>query len=104
VDGERFGSSAVLADLPNGKRVLVAGQKSGVVSALDPDHGGEILFIAHSLRNGVSNQHKIKTAGAFCDSHCSTIRYTENSLSKRATKGKAAFAGWREITKTSAIA
>ncbi len=30
-----FGSSAVLANLPNGKRILVAGQKSGVVTALD---------------------------------------------------------------------
>jgi polyvinyl alcohol dehydrogenase (cytochrome) len=39
-----FGSSAVLANLPDGKRVLVAGQKSGVVTALDPDHGGEILW------------------------------------------------------------
>jgi polyvinyl alcohol dehydrogenase (cytochrome) len=39
-----FGSSAVLASLPNGKRLLVAGQKSGVVTALDPDHGGEILW------------------------------------------------------------
>jgi hypothetical protein len=34
----------VLANLPNGKRVLVAGQKSGVVTALDPDHGGEIVW------------------------------------------------------------
>ncbi len=39
-----FGSSTVLADLPGGKRILVAGQKSGVVTALDPDHGGEILW------------------------------------------------------------
>jgi polyvinyl alcohol dehydrogenase (cytochrome) len=39
-----FGSSAVLANLFNGKRILVAGQKSGVVTALDPDRGGEILW------------------------------------------------------------
>lgn len=39
-----FGSSAVLANLPNGKRILVAGQKSGVVTALDPDRGGEIVW------------------------------------------------------------
>jgi polyvinyl alcohol dehydrogenase (cytochrome) len=39
-----FGSSAVLASLSNGKRILVAGQKSGVVTALDPDHGGEIVW------------------------------------------------------------
>jgi polyvinyl alcohol dehydrogenase (cytochrome) len=39
-----FGSSAVLTNLPNGKRVLVTGQKSGVVTALDPDRGGEIVW------------------------------------------------------------
>jgi polyvinyl alcohol dehydrogenase (cytochrome) len=39
-----FGSSAVLADLPGGKRVLIAGQKSGVVTALDPDRAGEIVW------------------------------------------------------------
>src|SRR6202042_1174526 len=39
-----FGSSAVLASLSNGRRILVAGQKSGVVTALDPDHGGEIVW------------------------------------------------------------
>jgi polyvinyl alcohol dehydrogenase (cytochrome) len=39
-----FGSSAVLANLPNGKRILVAGQKSGVVTAVDPDHDGDIVW------------------------------------------------------------
>lgn len=39
-----FGSSANLVDLPNGKRALVAGQKSGIVYALDPDHQGELLW------------------------------------------------------------
>jgi polyvinyl alcohol dehydrogenase (cytochrome) len=39
-----FGSSAVLASLPGGKRLLIAGQKSGVVSAVDPDRGGEIVW------------------------------------------------------------
>jgi outer membrane protein assembly factor BamB len=39
-----FGSSVVLANLPDGKRVLVAGQKSGLLTALDPDHGGEIVW------------------------------------------------------------
>jgi polyvinyl alcohol dehydrogenase (cytochrome) len=38
-----FGSSAVLANLLDGKRILVAGQKSGVVTALDPDRG-EIVW------------------------------------------------------------
>ena len=39
-----FGSSAVLANLSGSKRILIAGQKSGVVTALDPDNGGEIVW------------------------------------------------------------
>jgi polyvinyl alcohol dehydrogenase (cytochrome) len=39
-----FGSSPMLVDLPNKRRALIAGQKSGVVHAVDPDRGGEILW------------------------------------------------------------
>jgi polyvinyl alcohol dehydrogenase (cytochrome) len=39
-----FGSSAVLVSLGGGKRALIAGQKSGVVHAIDPDRRGEILW------------------------------------------------------------
>jgi len=39
-----FGSSPILVDLPNGRRALIAGQKSGVVHAVDPDRGGELLW------------------------------------------------------------
>jgi polyvinyl alcohol dehydrogenase (cytochrome) len=39
-----FGSSAILVSLANGKRALIAGQKSGVVTAGDPDRGGAILW------------------------------------------------------------
>jgi len=39
-----FGASPILVDLGNGRRALVAGQKSGVVHALDPDRGGAILW------------------------------------------------------------
>lgn len=39
-----FGSSPILMNLPGGKRVLVAGQKSGVVHAVDPDRQGKILW------------------------------------------------------------
>jgi polyvinyl alcohol dehydrogenase (cytochrome) len=39
-----FGSSPILVSLPNGRRALVAGQKSGMVHAIDPDRGGEILW------------------------------------------------------------
>jgi polyvinyl alcohol dehydrogenase (cytochrome) len=39
-----FGSSPILVNLPNGRRALVAGQKSGVVHAVDPDQQGEVLW------------------------------------------------------------
>ncbi|MEH2519180.1 polyvinyl alcohol dehydrogenase (cytochrome) [Bradyrhizobium sp. AZCC 1610] len=39
-----FGQSPILVSLRNGQRVLVVGQKSGVVHALDPDQEGKILW------------------------------------------------------------
>jgi polyvinyl alcohol dehydrogenase (cytochrome) len=39
-----FQSSAVLRTLGSGNQILLAGQTSGVVYGLDPDHGGEILW------------------------------------------------------------
>src|SRR5262249_34762176 len=39
-----FGSSPILVDLGNGRRALVAGQKSGIVHAVDPDREGKILW------------------------------------------------------------
>jgi polyvinyl alcohol dehydrogenase (cytochrome) len=39
-----FGASPTLVTLGNGKRALIAAQKSGVVHALDPDQNGAILW------------------------------------------------------------
>jgi len=39
-----FGSSPILVSLPGGHRALVAGQKSGIVYALDPDNEGKVLW------------------------------------------------------------
>jgi polyvinyl alcohol dehydrogenase (cytochrome) len=39
-----FGSSPILRDLGNGHRLLLAGQKSGVMHAIDPDHEGKIVW------------------------------------------------------------
>ena len=39
-----FSSSPILATLANGKRVIVAGQKSGMVHGLDPDAEGKVLW------------------------------------------------------------
>jgi polyvinyl alcohol dehydrogenase (cytochrome) len=47
-----FGQSAILVSLANGKRALVAGQKSGVVHALDPDQQGEVLWSTRVGKGG----------------------------------------------------
>ena len=39
-----FGSSAILTKLPDGRDVLLAGQKSGLVYAFDPDKKGAVLW------------------------------------------------------------
>jgi polyvinyl alcohol dehydrogenase (cytochrome) len=39
-----FTSAPVLRSLASGNQLIFAGQKSGVVYALDPDHGGEIAW------------------------------------------------------------
>lgn len=39
-----FGSPPILVTLSSGKRLLIAGQKSAVVTALDPDNQGEIIW------------------------------------------------------------
>ncbi|MGO9262391.1 MAG: PQQ-binding-like beta-propeller repeat protein [Bryobacteraceae bacterium] len=43
-DDVDFGSSAILVPLENGRDMLVAGQKAGVVYGFDPDRHGEIVW------------------------------------------------------------
>ena len=45
-----FGASPILRTLSGGKRILVAGQKSGVVYGLDPDKNGKLVW---QLKAGV---------------------------------------------------
>jgi len=47
-----FGASPILVTLANGRRVLLAGQKSGIVHALDPDADGEVLWQTRIGRGG----------------------------------------------------
>ena len=47
-----FGNSPILRELPNGKRVLVIGQKSGAAWAIDPDREGALVW-----------QHKVGAGG-----------------------------------------
>ena len=47
-----FASSPILVNLGNGRRALVAGQKSGVVHAVDPDHNGALLWSVRIGKGG----------------------------------------------------
>jgi polyvinyl alcohol dehydrogenase (cytochrome) len=49
-----FGSSAMMLKTPQGRDILVAGQKSGMVHAFDPDKKGAILW-QERVGNGGSN-------------------------------------------------
>jgi polyvinyl alcohol dehydrogenase (cytochrome) len=49
-----FASPPILVSLANGRRAIVAGQKSGVVHALDPDRGGEILWQERVGKGGIN--------------------------------------------------
>jgi polyvinyl alcohol dehydrogenase (cytochrome) len=40
-----FGSSAILVNFPNGKPALIGAQKSGMVTAVDPDRSGAMLLV-----------------------------------------------------------
>jgi polyvinyl alcohol dehydrogenase (cytochrome) len=48
-----FGSSPILRTLPDGRNVVLASQKSGVIYALDPDKKGEIVWQARLGKGGV---------------------------------------------------
>jgi len=48
-----FGSSPILRTLASGRRVLIAGQKSGVVHALDPDDKGKLLWQTRVGKGGM---------------------------------------------------
>lgn len=48
-----FGSSPILVNLASGSRALIAGQKSGVVHAIDPDRDGKILWQVRIGKGGV---------------------------------------------------
>jgi len=49
-----YGSSVLLEKLENGRDVLLVGQKSGVVYALDPDKKGEIVWQVRVGKGGIN--------------------------------------------------
>jgi polyvinyl alcohol dehydrogenase (cytochrome) len=49
-----FSSGPILVKLANGHRALVAGQKSGLVHAVDPDNQGEVLWSVRVGKGGTN--------------------------------------------------
>jgi polyvinyl alcohol dehydrogenase (cytochrome) len=49
-----FSSPPILVSLPNGRRALVAGEKSGMVHAIDPDREGQILWQQRVGKGGIN--------------------------------------------------
>lgn len=47
-----FGNSPMLRTLPDGRRILVVGQKSGVIYGLDPDQAGKMSWQTRVSRGG----------------------------------------------------
>lgn len=62
-----FSASPILKDLPNGKRVLVAAQKSGNVWGYDPDNKGAVLWKTALVENTAEFGGKIIWGGAADD-------------------------------------
>jgi polyvinyl alcohol dehydrogenase (cytochrome) len=59
-----FGSPPILKTLPSGKTILVAGQKSGIVWAHDPDNKGAVLWKTPLVANTKEFGGKIVWGGA----------------------------------------
>jgi polyvinyl alcohol dehydrogenase (cytochrome) len=49
-----YGSSALLEKLDDGRELLLVGQKSGVVYALDPDRKGELVWQVRVAKGGIN--------------------------------------------------
>jgi len=69
--GSSFMSSPVLRTLATGNQVLMAGQKSGVIYGLNPDHGGEVCADASCRPGGRCERRRAGLAvGAEYRRHC----------------------------------
>ncbi len=62
-----FGSSPILKNLPNGRSILVAGQKSGIVWAHDPDRQGAVVWKIQTAQKAPSFTGQIVWGGAADD-------------------------------------
>ena len=71
-----FGASAMLVELEGGKRLLVAGQKSGMVHAVDPDEHGAIVWQRRVGKGGKLGGIQFGPAGRFGKCKCRSLGTT----------------------------
>ena len=79
-----FGSSPVLRHMANGKDILVAGQKGGVVWGLDPDNQGKVLW---QTRLGKGSALGGIEWGHAADDHSAYVAISDRMLGPRGTPG-----------------
>ena len=62
-----FGSSPILKNLPNGSSILIAGQKSGIVWAHDPDRKGAVVWKTSVFTTAPTSEGQITFGGSADD-------------------------------------
>jgi len=79
-----FGSSAILAKTAAGRDLLLAGQKSGMVYALDPDRNGEVVWQARVGKGGTIGgvQWGMASDGQRVYAAASDARFTTGTLAR----------------------
>ena len=89
-----FASPPILVRLPNGRRALVAGQKSGVVHALDPDRKGELIWQERVGKGGINGGVQWGSAAdqSTSTSRCRTSRASRCRTARRRCPIRAAAA------------
>ncbi len=79
-----FGTSPVLRKMANGKDIIIAGQKSGVVWGLDPDNKGKVLW---QTRLGKGTALGGVEWGHAADDHNTYVAISDRLLGKNGTPG-----------------
>ena len=73
-----FGVSPILRELPGGKRILICGQKSGILWGLDPDDRGKILWQTRVGQGRRARRNRVGTDGRSGERLCRRLRSLEH--------------------------
>ena len=82
-----FGASPMLKTLPNGKTILVAAQKSGIIWAHDPDHQGAVIWKTSVATTKPTEQGQVNFGGAADNQQAYFGLFSGGVLALRLTDG-----------------